>query len=784
VLKNYFHIAWRNLLINNASTYVTIASLAIAVGIGFVIVLFIHFAFSMDSFHQKTDRIYMVKSILEGPNNSIDVWGTSPFPIATFSKNIPNVERTARISKRSAVLNYNNNTFNESVSFVDPDIINILTFSKIHGNFNDFFKLKLIISNTIAEKYFGKMNPIGKVLEVVVNGKKVSFTVAAVIQDFPKNSSFKLSIMIPIETLAGFDLIRLNEWKHFVSCTLLLIQSIEQIKETESALNDYVMIQNSANEQSPVQKFELEPLSTLSLNSYKIKGDISSGFGSDSGRSVMLFFGLFILVLACLNYVNISLSKSSGRVKEIGIRKVLGGGKRELVVQFIIENFVLTLLSSFVGLILALSFLLPAFENLFSVGLQPSFKDYKVYAMYLLAFSISISLISGLYPALYISSFKPAQIFKNAAISFKANKLGEGLLIAQLTIAGALIFISIAFMDNKSYLETKEWGYQPENLLVIRFKEQADFNTLRDEVSTFPEVESVGASKNHIGTSRNFMHLTQEGKFYKINAFDVGEGYISTLGLIIISGLPFNEGPSPHSNILVNETLFDQLAITSENKSLPISVEIDSIFYTITGVVKDFHYADFNSEIEATIIRYRPNDLRYLVVKSNSHKLRDKIRSFWLKQFIDQPYNAFYQKDIFFNYFNFIEGHSKTMSFLAIVSIILSISGLFGLISISLSAKLKEFAIRKVSGASAFELWKILNKNYFYFLLSSLILGCYVGLESVSYLFEEFYSYHIEPGYDIFLITNLLLLIGALVPMVLLINKLININPVEVLKNE
>jgi len=497
MLKNYIKTAIRNLLKNKLSSFINIVGLAIAIGCVMVVYVYVSWEYSMDKFHVNRDKIFLLTNEINRDGN-IQVWGFTPAPIGPLLKqDFPQIEKMVRVDGRGGIFRYDDKVFNEFIRFVDPDFLKMFSFGLKWGN-NDalFDKSKIVISENISTKYFGEENPVGKHITITFGSQTAeSFEIGAVFEKFPNTSSFSFGIVANYDKIKVADTeLDFDDWRDFISATFIQVKDPKDIEVISSKMDKYISIQNEARPDWPSQRYLFEPLTTLSLNSYKMGSSISSGDDA-TGRIVLSIIGIFMLTLACFNYINIAVVSASKRLKEIGIRKVIGGNKKQLVFQFLSENLVIALFSLILGVGFGYFMFVPWFDQLFSIGLEFNlFSDPQLW-IFLLAILLTTGLVSGAYPAFYISSFHAVDIFRGNQKFGSKNLFSKIFLTFQFVLSFILIVGGIMFIQNAEFQKKRDWGYNQEQTLVIPVPDHAAYTQIKNKIIQNPNITSVAGSK-------------------------------------------------------------------------------------------------------------------------------------------------------------------------------------------------------------------------------------------------------------------------------------------------
>ncbi|MEM6525711.1 MAG: ABC transporter permease [Bacteroidota bacterium] len=788
MVKNFIKTALRSLAKNPLISFINIFGLSLAVGCSLVVFIFVDFAFSQDEFHTNRENIFLIKNVVSR-DGSEQVWGDSPAPIGPMMKeDLPEVAEMTRVDNRNVILKYEDKVFKEFVRFVDPQFLEMFSFDLKQGRAADLKDpSKIILSEAMAEKYFGEANPLGKQLVMVLNEKKESFVVGGVAAKFPKTASFRFNFLVHYSKMFTFyEDQDANDWTDFIAATFVQLHNPEDIDALTSKMDKYVKLQNAADEDWPAKAYPFEPLTTLSQNSHKIRGDISGG-DDPVARLILISIAVFMIVLACFNYINISISSAAKRLKEIGVRKVIGGTRRQLVFQFIGENLIICVIALVLGGVWARAFFGPWFDSQFDIGLELNFYENINAWVFLMGLLFLTGFGSGSYPAFYISSFKPVNIFRGNQKFSKKGRFTRIFLTFQFILSIITIVFGIAFTQNAQYQRELDWGYNQDQTLVIPLEEGVNHEIIKNELAMQPGIISIATSAGHVGRSVGLSVIDVDDNKYEVRRMSVGYDYLETVGIRLKQGRFFERDriTDQDESVVINETFAQDFGW--ENP-LEASFELDSTTYNVIGVVEDFHYFDFDDKIEPAFFRMskdeNTNFISARIEKGNIAKTEAFAEELWKKHVPDLPYNGFFQDEVFDYHFDELKGHARIMSFTATLAIILSCMGLFGLVSLNVTARMKEFSIRKVLGAGVGAIFNGVNRQYIWILTISCILGLPVAYVLVDSLFDEVYEYHMPLTIVPFVLAAIFLFIVALVTVSSQIYKVVVSNPVDALRQE
>ncbi|TRX48914.1 FtsX-like permease family protein [Fulvivirga sp. M361] len=788
MVKNFIKTAFRSLVKNGLLSFINIFGLSLAIGCTLVVYIFVDFAFSQDDFHENREHIFLLNNVVSRDGKE-QVWGDSPAPIGEMMESdFPQIEYSVRLDGRGAVMKYEDKVFKEYVRFADPEFLNMFTFPLETGTKDALNSLsRVIISKSIAEKYFGDLNPIDEQIVLVINGRKESFTIGGVAKPFPKTASFRFDLLLNFDKkLSFYPKESTEDWTKFIGATFIKLHRPEDINAISSGMDKYVKLQNAADEDWPANAYIFEPLTTLSQNSYKIRGDISGG-DDPVGRIVLLTIAAFMMSLACFNYMNISISSSTKRLKEIGVRKVIGGTKRQLVLQFIGENLIICFFALALGAVWARTLFAPWFDSQFSIGLELDFYQNIRAWGFLIGLLLVAGVASGAYPAFYIASFKPVNIFRGRQKFGKKNVFTKVFLTIQFILSLVTIVFGVAIIQNTEYQKGRDWGYDQQQTLVVPVADEKGYTALKNDLLLHPDITQMAGSANHIGKSVGLSVIDLNDTKYEIRHIGVGYGYLETLDLRLKQGRFFDDKllTDQDGSVVINQTFATDMGW---DNPLGRYFDVDSLTYQVVGVVEDFHYHNFFDEIEPTFFKMAKEEkFKFLSLRIRQGKAATteaRVKELWKKHEPDMPYTAFFQDEVFDDYFNAINGHARIMGFTAMLATILSCMGLFGLVSLNVMARIKEFSIRKVLGAGIASIFNCMNQQYILLIAIACIIGLPASYFLLKLFFNEAYKYHIPITATPLLISTAFLLLMALITVSSQLYKVLVTNPAETLKNE
>ncbi|MDO8367796.1 MAG: ABC transporter permease [Saprospiraceae bacterium] len=772
------------------SSFINIVGLSMAIGVCVFIYAFANWTYSTDQFHRYKNEVFLV-TFLANRDGTLQQYGQTPRPLGEMlRKDFAHIKKVCRVDDRNVVLKYEGNTFHERVRYTDPEFLEMFTFPLKWGTSNSLSDVNnIILSEKMSIKYFGEENPIGQnILMKFDKVKNKVFKITGVAKSFPRARTIGFDFLINFENLQVSDPdYDFQDWNSFVNATLIQVDNPSDLESIEQGMEKYRIIQNEAVKKDwAIAAFAFEPLATLHERSEDIRDDISRSSKDNYASIVFLsIIGIFMLALACFNYINIAIVSVAKRLKEIGIRKSIGATRKIVVVQFLSENIVITFFSLILGLGLGVSVIIPWFEQMWGFNMAFQLMDKNLW-LYLSAILLLTGVASGLYPSLYISKFQSIEILKGSVKFGRKNPVTKLLLVFQLILACILITSAVMFTQNSIYLANRSWGYNQREALYISVSDHSDFEKLKVIVAQNPNVMSIAGSSHHLGKSNATTVLHMPDREYEADQLSVDAKYFETMGLHLAAGRVFNnqEG-SDKQTVIVNELLVKNMAW-----SQPIGqqFEIDSSRFVVIGVVKDFHSYSFFIPINPTIFRVADKaDFRFLSLKvrpGSTLETYKAIQTQWAVLFPDDPFQGGCQEDVWGNYYEEISIHGKFWRAVAFMALMLAILGLYGLMSLNVAGRVREFSIRKVLGAGLKNIAASITRQYLILFAAALIIGAPASYILLKFVLEYAYTYHMPINYSGVVMAVAILILVLLTTVSLQLRRVLKSNPVDGLKVE
>ncbi len=730
MFRSYFKIGYRNILKNKGTTFINAFGMALAIGCCLVVFQFVDFIYNMDDFHSKRDEIYVVQRTMQQNGEQI-IWNDVPLPLGNALINdFPQLNTMVRVNHHGGVVEYKDKVIAQRVSFVDANFFDLFDFPILWGNKENFANQEgIVLSNWTAEKYFGSKNPVGETLSIRFNhkGKEIieRFIINGVLDKTPENATFSASIIIPFQRQKTL-MEKMEDWTTTASITFVQAKTPQLIAEIKAREAPYLNRINEANEDWNIVGLNFQPFKQIALNSSNTR-NAQFGFTEKAAIYFLIAIAIILLLLVCFNYINITLAAATTRLKEISVRKVMGSNRQQIIWQFITENILICLFSLAIGVFLAHTFFIPSFNNMLGgITLSLSFFKQPLLWLFVLALVLITALGGAGYPALYISKFPPNAILKKEFKIGTKNSFRKVLISIQLILTIITVFSTFVVLLDAKEQKARDWGYQQQDLTIIPLEDGNDFEKFKNDVQKNPNVLAVTGSREQLGQNLAPLKIEVAGEQYDVQGMKIADNYLTTLGMTLLDGRDFNKNLEAESeqSVLVNEAFRRTM---NWEQAEGQNFKIGSKNYHVIGEVQDFHAEDFYFKIKPMVLQMAtPADLQYVSIRSQSgtsEATAKALGSSWKKFYPHSPYNYSFQDEAFFWYFEKYRQTNSILSATAFMTILISIIGFFGLAMLLLNRKMKELSIRKVLGASFFDISYLINKEFFLPLIISIIIG-------------------------------------------------------------
>lgn len=757
MLKNYLKVSIRNLLKNKVFVVINIVGLGLAMACCIVAYINSEYNAAFDTNHVNIDHIYKIHNIRDNKGD-LREYGRVPMPLKdAIDNDLVGVDAAFRFESHAFTVRdvKMDKVFNTSVCYADSGFLEAFTFKKISGDMTAYHQIeKTIVTSEYARKFYGDEDPIGKVITVFDDtGMSFNFTIAGVVEKAPQNSSVHFEMLLNMENrFRMYDDEVKNNWSAFAQATFVYFNDPSQAEAFTPKLSKYIDVQNQARPDFLVTEYVLSPMNNHAHISQQIRWDNLRNAMPTAATLTPKLMALLILLVACFNFTNTAIATSNRRLKEIGVRKVLGGNRKQLITQFLIENLTVCFLAIIVSLAVA-SFLVPAYGAMWQgMELELSFTENLELYVFLVGLLIFTTLLAGFYPSLYVSKYQPVSILRGSLSIGGSGLLTKILLGLQYTFTVIAIFASVAFVQNAKYQETLDMGFDREQIIVVSVLNENEYQKAQSAMLANPDVEAVASAKNHIGRGDYGLNLECEGIEVDADMIDVGIGYIEAMGLEIVQGRSFSrelEASDSEGSIVINEKMVESFGWTDPlGKRIALN---DTTTLTVIGVVKNFYMYGFWAPIDEVGItlkslRFEDDGTNsFVVARTNINKTRevyDDLEADWNSKVPTKVFNGFFQDDLLRQAKEVNDNITTIFGFLGIVAFILSSLGLFTLVSINLIRRVKEIGVRKVLGGGLSHIVYLINKDYFWLLLISSCLGVTLGYFAIDGMIASIFTHY------------------------------------------
>ncbi len=775
------------MLRNATPSAINIIGLSVAIGCAVMIFILEDSYYNLDAMHEKGDRIgLIVNTMKEGEDTKR--WARSPVPLATLLKENSAVESVVRLGRSSAAVRVGNTVFHETIHFADPDFLTLFSFRVLAGSSNALqHKNQIMMSEEMAIKYFGNKDVVGQSISMkFADGYKQEFTVGALLEDTPANSSMYFDFMVPTAVWEDLHPDQLEDWSKNLSVTFVLRKQGSDFSQLQPTLDVYKKYQNQANTTRPMISSQVLPLPDVAQESYDIYGSLSWS-NSPAAMVAFIVIGTFLVLLACFNYMNVAVASVSTRLKEIGIRKVIGGGKREIIQQFLVENLLLCAIALLAGTALAYFLLVPGFDSLYPVKIKFEISSLQMMFAFFGGLLVVVALISGAYPALYVSSFNAVHIMRGKEKFGSKSVFSKVLLTLQFTLSIVTVVGCLVFVWSSYYFEGKDWGYNRDQSIAVHLTDPHQFEAFQQSLVSNKNVLSYAGAQNHIGRSTQQALIRVNEQEYSVTHFPVGFNYLESMNLRLKAGRFLDEKITSDKteSVVVNERFVKKMGWTEPLKE---SFMADSIQRYVVGVVEDFYYNDFYWPVEPAMFTIAPaSSFNYLVVKAEAGAVNataEELKAIWKRVAPDDPYLGIMQSEVFDHFLNSNRANNKVIFFISGVAVLLAAMGLYGLVSYNLTRRLKEFSIRKVFGASILQIFRLMNRDYVWIVLIAFAAGAPLGAYLTDLLLKAAYPEHIPTTAWPYLVAIAIMVITVGFTISTQLRRVARENPVQTLRIE
>ncbi|GAA4311511.1 ABC transporter permease [Mucilaginibacter gynuensis] len=789
MLKNYIIIAWRNLLNNKLYSAINIGGLALGMAISFMLLLYVYNEFSYDKFHANNDRLYRVMNN-QPVDGEVRTGSSTPKPLAeALLKDYPEFDKVARTTgPYPTLVNYKDKALKLAIMSSDPSLLDMFSFEVVSGPKGSSALADIssvVITQSAAKSLFGDANPLGQTIKI---DNDRSYKVGSVIKDQPLNSSFRFKVLMSWKALeAKMPWLVTSGWGNYSFSTFAMLKPGVSADVANNKIKGLIAKYDPNNKANNVS---LYPFASLHLynefKNYKAVG------GRIEYVRLFLMLAIGILLVACINFMNLSTARSERRAREVGVRKAIGAGRFSLIIQFMGESLMMAFFALGLSLII-ISLLLTSFSQIIGIKLTMPYTNTWAWVG-ALALTLVTGLVAGSYPSLFLSSFKPVKVLKGQLISTKsAVRPRQVLVVVQFTFAICLILSSIFIYKQISFIKDKPVGYEQNGLVEIEVEGSIDKNFdafRRDAISSGAITDAALTSGSITNTNGNSWGIVWPGQLQgedkiPIDQMVVNYNFVSTFGLTLAQGRDFDRGrPADSLGLIVNEAAVKLMRM---KEPLGQIVKWQGENRTIIGVVKDFVWGSPFEPIKPAMMGQVKGWVGGITMRltpnASVSKSMATVQAIYKKYNPDYPFEYKFTDEVFGEKLNTEQLLGNMATGFTALAIVISCLGLFGLASFSAEQRKKEIGIRKVLGASTANIWFKLSQEFVKLVLVSFVIGACISYYNVDNWLSK-YTYHTEISGWVFVVTMLLSVVICLLTVSWQAIKSAWTNPVKNLRSE
>ncbi|MFY0594453.1 ABC transporter permease [Roseivirga sp.] len=744
--SNYILTSIRTLGRNKVFVGINLLSIALAFSLCTIAYFNVQYNRDFNKVFSEAQYLYKINSVIDTSSRRIQ--GTTPLPLSeAITKDFPEVYGL-KYQQEQATVKLGDLKFRESISFIDDEFLSFFKLEDVNGQALKFNTLnETYLTKELAIKYFGEDQAIGKVLKIPIDDQKsLTLKVVGLLKDYPENISFRFNLLVPFEQYMNINNLEKNDWSNWIDGTFIYTKTLDISTFTE-AISNYIAHQNSVNKGQEISGYQVD--SILAWPAYENSIEKSSFVSYLHPASVLgtLSSAIAVLLLAIFNFINSSIAISQRRLKEIGMRKVLGGRNRDLRIQFMTESLFQILIALCLSVVIT-HFLSKAYNAMFPFEIvEFSRVSLLPFIGLMTTLWIITGFLAGIYPAFYVSKFKSNEILKNKVRFSKKNLFMKVLLTFQLMVCIYNVFSLIVFVENAAYQKTLDRGYVVHQAINIPIEGHDQFEPLKAELEAIPFVDQVTGTVDPIGFSSKNQTIDHLGMPYDVATLRVGKGYLESLGVRLAQGEFYGENEGANEqHVLVNNMFADGV----EGDILNQWILLNDQRFRVIGIVDDFNLKPImlDNKIQPTVIFAAKSTefthINAFIKNQDVEVALVTVRSAWNKLFPERLFLGFPQADVL----GAIKETNKIMvsinGFVALITLLISTLGLYTMVCLNIQRRLKEFGIRKVLGAPLGQILILINKEVLYMLAIASVLGLVLGHFVINVILDIVYAYHKE----------------------------------------
>ena len=740
MLKNYFKIAIRSLRKQRLLSLINVFGLSVGLACFSLFLLYSVNEFSFDRFHDKSDRIYRVyrwSEAMFGRDASGDA--SLPMPLGpAMQSDLSDVEAFVRMRGEwgDELIRVDGDVLRRGLSYADPNFFEVFTFPLLHGDPASALAnpTNLVLSREAAIALFGTENPIGETVEIQIDEAFQPFTVSAIAENAPANSTYEFGLLASFERYAQTNHGRTSDgnWRRSAFSTFLLLRPGSDLPADTGQLQAFrdryypdaeanMRAAGNWDGEGPPISYRLQPLETIHSNTEVYGGGADPV--SPANVWMLLAIAAGVLLIACINFTTLAIGRSAGRAREVGVRKVVGSNRAQLATQFLSESLLLAVISTVFGIGLAAA-LLPAFNALADRNLAFSFTTYPELGWLLAGLTLLVGLLAGIYPALVLSRFKPIEVLKSKVRLGGSNVLTKSLVTLQFIVSIGLIMATLVALQQVQFLRDKNPGFEKENVVMIDASggdTERILPIFREELASRPDVVGVAGAEMGLGAGSGYGRLGWDynGEYKSTYEYHVDHEYLNVLGLELIAGRNFDPRVTADTatSVIVNEAFVNDMGWTAaEAIGKALTGYREQGTPIVIGVVKNFHYQSFHEVVEPQLFQqfsdYRPFQFLVRLQPGYPDETLSHLEAVWARVAPDLPFEYSFLDESIDRFYRAESRLGSIIGWAGGISIFLACLGLFGLATLSAANRTKEIGIRKVLGASYLNLMNLLSRDF------------------------------------------------------------------------
>lgn len=799
MFKNYFKTAFRNLRRNKIYSFINISGLSIGLACAMLIMLYVKDEVSFDKFHKNVNNIYRVVSKNKHNGTEYKDGNTGFLQGPRFKQNVSGIDRFVRVQSGSEDIKIGNEIQAQDLLYVDSSFFSVFTFPLLSGNSKTCLiePHSIVLSEDAAKKYFGTADAVGKLIMLKNDSAFVPYKVTAVAKRCPQNSSIQFTALLPFKETAA-DAQNNDNWYNFFLNTFVVLNPNVNPQNVNKQMQAFYIKDAAITFKQMIEKYGggadasmgayfLQPYTNMHMSTELPAQNGLTNASNPMYAYILSGIALFVLIIACINFINLTVARSVKRSKEIGIRKVIGGNRKQLIIQFLGESFLLCTIA-FVFAVLLVQLILPLFNDLSNKALSLSYLfDAKLIGGYILLFLIT-SLLAGFYPALILSGYNPVQTLYSRFNIGGKNYLQKSLVVLQFTLASFLIIATFTIYSQFNFLTNTKLGYDDSNLVLVNKDRirHVDAALFKNELMKSPDI--IGVSAKNGGVWRTGAKTGNDSSM-QFAYETIDESYLPLLKIPLIEGRNFSVAfPSDSTNsVIVNESFVKKAGWKNPIGEIVNFFYNNNEIYHVIGVVKDYHFASLNEKIIPQLFTMKNDNLYgtyYIKIKPNAQTASLKlIQKTFKKLYPMSPYSYVFKDEQNLKEYEAVAKWKQILLFGAILTIFISCIGLFGLSVLSAEKRTKELGIRKVLGASVSNVVSILSADFLKLVLIALVIAIPLSWLAANKWLEN-YPYRISLSWWLFATGSILVIFIALATVSFQAIKAALQNPVKSLRME